>query len=206
MIIEKTGLYEETDGVIEIEKQSAKDVGEIKHIVVRSPNYTRYFYNESMPIKAAEASAKFNCTANFVAEQLNKLEDMDISKKIKLIQDILGVEFKEENLNYKHVSAEAVSIHEDGTLEVKVPNSQKAISAEAAQGEWIQYSEKSPKEKQEVYVTVYFTEGDIGRAYGYIDRCGKWHLYSAVEGELNSGYKVTAWMPLPAPYKGSDTE
>lgn len=41
--------YEETDGVIEIKKQSAKDVGEIKHIVVCSPNYTRYFYNDSMP-------------------------------------------------------------------------------------------------------------------------------------------------------------
>lgn len=44
--------YNETDGVIQIEKQSAKDVGEIKHIVIHSPNYTRYFYNESMPISA----------------------------------------------------------------------------------------------------------------------------------------------------------
>ena len=35
--------YEETDGVIAIEKQSAKDVGKIKHIIIRSPNYTRYF-------------------------------------------------------------------------------------------------------------------------------------------------------------------
>lgn len=41
--------YEETDGVIKIKKQRAKDVGEIKHIVVCSPNYTRYFYNDSMP-------------------------------------------------------------------------------------------------------------------------------------------------------------
>ena len=44
--------YNETDGVIQIEKQSAKDVGEIKHIVIHSPNYTRYFYNESMPTSA----------------------------------------------------------------------------------------------------------------------------------------------------------
>ena len=43
--------YEETDGVVKIKKQSAKEVGEIKHIVVCSPNYTRYFYNESMPIQ-----------------------------------------------------------------------------------------------------------------------------------------------------------
>ena len=67
---------------------------------------------------------------------------------------------------------------------------------------WISVSEGLPKEKQEVYVTVYFTEGDTGRAYGYIDGFGKWHLYSTVEGTLNSGYKVTAWMPLPEPYKG----
>lgn len=69
---------------------------------------------------------------------------------------------------------------------------------------WIPCSERLPKEKQEVYVTVYFTEGDTGRAYGYIDGFGKWHLYSAVEGVLNSGYKVTAWKPLPKPYKGGE--
>lgn len=43
--------YKETDGVVTIEKQNANEVGEIKHIVVCSPNYTRYFYNESMPIQ-----------------------------------------------------------------------------------------------------------------------------------------------------------
>ena len=71
---------------------------------------------------------------------------------------------------------------------------------------WIPVSERLPKEKQEVYVTVYFIEGDTGRAYGYIDGFGKWHLYSAVEGTLISGYEVTAWMPLPEPYKGGDDE
>ena len=44
--------YEETDGVVKIEKQNANEVGEIKHIVIHSPNYTRYFYNESMPTSA----------------------------------------------------------------------------------------------------------------------------------------------------------
>ncbi len=44
--------YEETDGVVTIEKQNANEVGEIKHIVIRSPNYTKYFYNESMPTSA----------------------------------------------------------------------------------------------------------------------------------------------------------
>lgn len=72
--------------------------------------------------------------------------------------------------------------------------------------QWIPCSERLPKEKQEVYVTVYFTEGDTGRAYGYMDGFGRWHLYSTVEGILNSGYEVTAWMPLPKPYKGCDDE
>lgn len=67
--------------------------------------------------------------------------------------------------------------------------------------EWIPCSERLPKEKQEVYVTVYFIEGDTGRAYGYMDGFGRWHLYSTVEGTLNSGYEVTAWMPLPKPYR-----
>lgn len=81
-----------------------------------------------------------------------------------------------------------------------------AIEALQAKVEWIPCSERLPKEKQEVYVTVYFIEGDTGRAYGYIDGFGKWHLYSTVEGTLNSGYEVTAWMPLPKPYKGGDDE
>lgn len=68
-------------------------------------------------------------------------------------------------------------------------------------GGWIPCSERLPKEKQEVYVTVYFIEGDTGRAYGYMDGFGRWHLYSTVEGTLNSGYEVIAWMPLPEPYR-----
>lgn len=49
--------YEETDGVVKIEKQNANEVGEIKHIVIHSPNYTRYFYNESMEIEVPSADA-----------------------------------------------------------------------------------------------------------------------------------------------------
>lgn len=76
-----------------------------------------------------------------------------------------------------------------------------AIEALSAEAVWIPCSERLPKEKQEVYVTVYFIEGDTGRAYGYMDGFGRWHLYSTVEGTLNSGYEVTAWMPLPKPYR-----
>lgn len=51
-----------------------------------------------------DAEPKWGCTANFVAEQLNKLEDMTVKEKVKLIQDLLGVELKEENLNYEYAT------------------------------------------------------------------------------------------------------
>lgn len=53
---------------------------------------------------SVDAEPKWSCTANFVAEQLNKLEDMTVNEKLKLPQDLLGVEFKEENLNYEHAT------------------------------------------------------------------------------------------------------
>ena len=68
-------------------------------------------------LENAEKRLRWNCTANFVAEQLDKLKDMSVSERLKLIQDLLGVEFKEENLNYKHPSADA--IHSGGVF---VPN------------------------------------------------------------------------------------
>lgn len=80
------------------------------------------------------------------------------------------------------------------------------LERKLAEREWIPCSDRLPKEKQEVYVTVYFIEGDTGRAYGYMDGFGKWHLYSVVEGTLNSGYEVIAWMPLPEPYRGEQID
>lgn len=96
----------------------------------------------------------------------------------------------------------------EGVMSVSVDSIKLAPSVTPTEraGEWISVSDGLPKVKQEVYVTVYFTEGDTGRAYGYIDGFGNWHLYSAAEGRLNSGYEVTAWMPLPEPYKEGDTE
>lgn len=70
---------------------------------------------KALPSADAEPK-KWGCTANFVAEQLDKLEDMTVSEKLKLIQDLLGVELKEENLNYEH--ATLVDIKEPLKVEV----------------------------------------------------------------------------------------
>lgn len=136
------------------------------------------------------------------AETLQNLTEPNNTCEVDLISRADAIEAVDERWgDIKRTNKRVAKGHEAVYLDMRATISELP-SADAAQGEWIQYSERPPKEKQEVYVTVYFTEGDTGRAYGYIDGFGKWHLYSAVEGVLNSGYKVTAWMPLPTPYKG----
>lgn len=71
---------------------------------------------------------------------------------------------------------------------------------------WIPCSERLPEERQDVYVTVFWDNyGDTVTAYGRRTQFG-WSLWNTVEGELLKGYTVTAWMPLPEPWKGADDE
>lgn len=78
-------------------------------------------------------------------------------------------------------------------------------SADRPQG-WIPCNEKLPEERQDVYVTVFWDNyGDTVTAYGRRTQFG-WSLWNTVEGELLKGYTVTAWMPLPEPWKGADDE
>lgn len=208
--------HEETDGVIKINKQSAKEVGEIKHIVIRSPNYTRYFYNESMPLpsadaisreeyediikdyrkqyedmnneiadleaKLADAEPKWNCTANFVAEQLDRLRNMTDEERWDFF------------IRFFSPSADA---------------------------EWIPCSERLPSDDEIVNITwvnhnppPYYA--DIAEkpfvASGLRYR-GKWYWYSSVCQDLHQNFdlidkdiEVVAWIPLPKPYKGGDSE
>lgn len=74
------------------------------------------------------------------------------------------------------------------------------------QNEWI--TDEPPVDGQEVIATVYWTDyGDTITAYGHYNaRFDTWSLYSDVEGGLNKGFEVIAWMPLPEPYKGGEDE
>ena len=119
--------YEETDGVITIEKQSAKDVGEIKHIVIHSPNYTRYFYNESMP---TSAEAVHKPDYSFEADMVKRLrqavavpQSEQYKKGFEDAKRAFLLEYARESENMRKRNAQ---------LEVML-NAQKATSAEAVQ-------------------------------------------------------------------------
>ena len=128
-------------------------------------------------------------------------------------------------------SADAVTIHEDGTLNVKVPNAQRVgrvlvmdtdshiggglfypddavsredtvtpnspISIQAVHGEWIPCSERLPSDANEVLAC---TDGGWVDIAKYNTSREEWHAIG--KGKKN----ITAWMPLPTPYKGGDTE
>ena len=62
--------------------------------------------------------------------------------------------------------------------------------------EWIPVSERLPEFHDEVLVTAL---GEVAIAWLYVD--GRWRSNDLVE----SMYKyITAWMPLPKPYKGDE--
>lgn len=99
------------------------------------------------------------------------------------------------------------------------------LSADAVQG-WIPCSERLPEDIKPVIVT--WKNTDPKSYYQYIVgkhfigtahyKNGKWFWYSSVTEDLLAEYgrcdseefdeaiEVVAWMPLPDPYKGGDTE
>ena len=102
----------------------------------------------------------------------------------------------------------------------------EALSAEAVQG-WIPCEERLPKELEAVNVTwvnhnppVYYQHiKDVPKADTAVDYRGTWYWWDATVIDLLGEYggsiinkpidkdiEVTAWMPLPTPYKGGDSE
>lgn len=113
-------------------------------------------------------------------------------------------------------SADAVpKFHEDGTLEVKVPNAVKVgrvlvideVSSiggglyypESADDNWIPVSERLPSVGEDVlFCDSKWTEEGCLR----VD--GDWWQFRW--SSVMPKEKVIAWMPLPTPYKGGDDE
>lgn len=100
-------------------------------------------------------------------------------------------------------------------------------SADAVQGEWIPCGEKMPKELERVNVTwlnhnppfYYQHIKDIPQTDTAVYYRGKWYWWDATVIDVLAEYgedcnaeqidkdiEVVAWMPLPTPYKGGDTE
>ena len=99
-------------------------------------------------------------------------------------------------------------------------------SADAVQGEWIPCSERLPDDLAEVNVT--WVNHDPEPYYDFVkDKPapasavfykGKWFWYSSVcadilaeygkndTDEVDNAIEILAWMPLPTPYKGGDSE
>lgn len=103
-----------------------------------------------------------------------------------------------------------------------------APSAEAVHGEWIPCSEGLPKELEAVNVTwvnhnppcYYIDIMDVPFTATGVYHDGKWYWWDATVidllGEYDGAYvhgieptdkyiEITAWMPLPNPYKGEET-
>ena len=100
-------------------------------------------------------------------------------------------------------------------------------SAEAVHGEWTPCDEKMPKELERVNVTwlnhnppfYYQHIKDIPQTDTAVYYRGKWYWWDATVIDILAEYgedcnaeqidkdiEVVAWMPLPKPYKGGDTE
>lgn len=71
------------------------------------------------------------------------------------------------------------------------------MAIEALQDDWIPVSERLPEKDELVLVTVW---NDVITAWR--NRYGGWESAEDMYGKGD----VTAWMPLPEPYKGGDTE
>lgn len=119
------------------------------------------------------------------------------------------------NMAIEALSADAVHIHNDGTLEVKLPNAQKVgrvlvmdtdshiggglfYQDDAVQGEWITCSEKLPSDDEIVNITwvnhnppPYYAdiEGKPFVASGLRYR-DKWYWYSSVCQDLHQDFDL----------------
>ena len=175
--------YEETDGVVTIEKQNANEVGEIKHIVIHSPNYTRYFYNESMPLPSADAVQ---------GERGHMM--IDGNKLMLALSEwwysSFGLEETEESKAIHKVMDEV----------------ERYVDHEKSADYWIPCSERLPKAEdmyqipEQRYLCQLEAHGErkfcvLSRLKGAVSPFWDWYGIAVYDSE------VIAWMPLPKPYR-----
>ena len=92
----------------------------------------------------------------------------------------------------------------------KVYNALSALPPAETVQEWIPIGDGLPKLHETVMTTIYWVgdeyEDDYDIAVGFRNTYGHWDLTLADGTGVVKGFLVQAWMPLPTPYKGGDTE
>lgn len=150
-----------------------------------------------------EVEPKWTCTTNFIAEQLERLKNMTDEERLKLLQTMFSsIEADSDDKLFKYkLKGDIVQSYEI------VP------SIEAVQG-WIPCSEKLPSEDDRYLVTYPLMNE---RNWISIKWFGKPNMPNRPIKEKcfyesHSEYgdviwdNVVAWMPLPTPYEGGDSE
>jgi len=98
------------------------------------------------------------------------------------------------------------------------PNDIMRFPSAQPEQRWIPCSERMPKEDVEVLISYRYKEGEGDTSHTYIDittygqmyfggnKVGDHKNWKAPFEYFESNYEVTAWMPLPEPYRKEDTE
>lgn len=99
----------------------------------------------------------------------------------------------------------AKRIRETNPNAVIIPCDAEVVSADAVQGEWIPCSEKLPSEDG-CYLVCMSWKYDNMEVLRWADG---WNCHRDYDGKISreseiDGADITAWMPLPKPYKGGD--
>ena len=168
-----------------------------------------------LDIPSADAEPKWNCTANFIAEQLERLKDMTDEERLKLLNILFP---------HRHMEGETMSDYISRADAMrKIKNAENELTDEAerkglrvarfiigelpsADAEWIPCSERLPLVSGEFLVTLVDHDGTwVSTAQWDMTFGGRWQDIFP-----NDGYRdisnVIAWKALPTPYKGGDDE